>query len=111
MYTFAVILLLGLAVMAVIMIFERFVRIADEIVAAVAILLGIGTAWLADFNLFAEWGLVVREEWIGLLLTGVVLGGVAYLFHEVVGILAGMHRKYVDEVVEFEKAHDLRRVA
>ncbi|RPI20820.1 MAG: hypothetical protein EHM57_07425 [Actinobacteria bacterium] len=111
MYTFAVILLLGLAVMAVVMLFDRFLRIADEIMMAVAILLGIGTAWLADFNMFAEWGFLLREEWIGITLTGVILGGVAYLMHELVGLIAGVHRRFVDEAVEFEKVHDLRRAA
>lgn len=111
MYTFAVVVLLGLAVMTVIMLFARFLRIADELLVGIAILLGIGTAWVADFNLFASWGFVLREEWIAIVLTGIVISGVAYLFHEVIGLIAGVHRKYVDEVVEFENTHGLRRAA
>lgn len=111
MYIFAVVLLLGLAVMAVTMLFERFLRIADELMVGIALLLGIGTAWLADFSLFASWGVVLREEWIAIVLTGLVLGGVAHILYEVIGLIAGVHRKYVDEVVEFEKTHGLRRAA
>ena len=111
MYTFAVILLLGLAVMAVVMLVDRFLRFADEFVVALTILLGIGAAWLADFDLFASWGIALREDWIAILFTGMVIGGVAYFFREVVGVIAGVHHKYADEVLEFEKVHDLRKAA
>ncbi|HEX9645402.1 MAG TPA: hypothetical protein VGC11_15530 [Acidimicrobiia bacterium] len=111
MYTFAVVLLLGLAVMTVGMLIARFVRLVDEMLMGITMLLGIGTAWLADFDLFAAWGFALRESWIAIVLTGLALGGVAYLFNELTGLIAGVHRKYVDEVVEFEKVHDVRHAA
>lgn len=111
MYTFALVLFFGLAVMVVVKLFDRLLRIADEFAAALAVLLGIGAAWLADFDLFASWGFTLRETWIAISFTGLVIGGVAYAFREVVGVIGGMNRKFNDEAIDFERKHDLRRVA
>lgn len=111
MYAFALVILLGLAVTAMVMLFDRFLRIADELTVGVALLLGMGGAWLADMNVFAAWGFTLRAEWIAIVFTGLIVGAVGYLFHEVVGLVAGIHRKFVDEVIQYEKVHDLRRAA
>ncbi len=111
MYVFATILLMGLAIWALAMIAERWFSVAAELWALVFAVLGIGAAWLADFSLFDQWGLGVRAPWIGILLTGLALGGVAYFWREVIGILAGLFRKYHDQATELERQHGLRRVA
>jgi len=111
MYVFATILLLGLAVWAVAMIVERWLSIAPEIWAIVLVALGVGAAWLADFDLFAMWGLPVRAAWIGTTLSGLAIAGLAYVWREVMGVLAGLLRKYHDEAAEMETQHGLRRVA
>lgn len=111
MYVFATILLLGLAVWALAMIAERWFSVAPELWAAVFVVLGIGAAWLVDFDLFELWALGERAAWIGILLTGLSIAGVAYFWRETMGILASLFRKYSDEAAELERQHGLRRVA
>jgi len=109
MYVFTLTLLLGLAIMAIVALIDRFVM--TELWMGVALILGIGAAWLADFDVFALWGIDLRATWISIGFTGLILGGTAYLLHEVVGLIASVFRKVADEAMEFEKAHDLHRAA
>ncbi|HZD01695.1 MAG TPA: hypothetical protein VFA46_16325 [Actinomycetes bacterium] len=111
MYVFAVAALLGLAVMAVAMIAERYLSLVQEFWALVVVALGIGVAWLADFNLFGLWAIGVRYEWVGILLTGVALAGIAHVWHGFLGLFTGLIRKYNDEAETIEKSQGLRRVA
>lgn len=110
MYVFTLILLMGLAIMAVVSLLDRMPLIT-ELWMGIALVLGIGAAWLADFDAFALWGIDLRAGWISIGFTGLILGGTAYLFHEIIGLIAGVFRKVTDEAIEFEKAHDLHRAA
>ena len=76
---FAVAALQGLAIMAVALIAERYLTLVQEFWAIVLVALGIGAAWLADFNIFSPWGIGVRYEWVGILMTGVALAGIAHV--------------------------------
>jgi hypothetical protein len=111
MYVFAVAALLGLGVMAVAMIVERYLTIVQEFFAFVVAVLGIGAAWLADFNIFSLWGIGVRYEWVGIALTGLALAGIAQVWHVVLGVFTGLGRRYNDEAESIEKSQGLRRVA
>ena len=68
-------------------------------------------AFLADFSLFTLWGVGVRYEWVGTLLTGVALAGIGQVWHVLLGLFAGLLRKYNDEAETIEKSQQLRRVA
>ena len=109
MYVFTLMVLLGLAIMTVVALLDRFVM--TELWMGIALILGIGAAWLANFDVFALWGIDLRATWISIGLTGLILGGTAYLLHEVVGLVASVFRKVADEARKFEKVHDLRRAA
>ena len=111
MYIFAELVLLGLAVLAVAKVADRFLALAAEAWAFVMIGLGVGAAWLVNFNLFASWGLVVRNSVIGVTLTGLAIGGVAYFWREILDFFGGLSRKYTDQAVSLEKSENLRRVA
>ncbi len=111
MYGFGMIALLGLAVFAFGAIGYRYLAIAREFWAVLLVLLGIGTAWLANFDLFGVWGMAVREHWIAVTLTGVVLGGVGYFWRVILEFFAGISRKFTDEAQTIEKTENLRRVA
>lgn len=78
--------------------------------ALVAVGAGIGLAWLANFDMWAQWGVPVRDSSIGVTLTGLALGGVASFWHELLGLLTGLHRKYEDEAEVIEHT-ELRRAA
>jgi hypothetical protein len=111
MYVFAVAALLGLAVMAVAMIAERYLTIVQEFFAIVVLALGVGAAWLVDFNFFALWGIGARYAWVAVTLTGLALGGLALAWHALLGLFTGLVRKYNDEAAIIEKDKGLRRVA
>lgn len=111
MYTFAILLLLGLGALAVIALADRYLMMKPAAWALAAAGIGIGLAWLADFNVWEHWGLSVREDWIGVTLTGLMLGGFAHFWRDVLDLFSGLVRKYNDEAAAIEKAQDLRRVA
>lgn len=106
MYVFGTFILFALGIMALTMFAERFYAKAQEFFAIVAVALGVGLAWLADFNLWAQWHLPLRYGWVGTTLTGLALGGWAVLSHAVLGLFAGISRKVYDEaeVLEHQRA-------
>ncbi|MBC9713885.1 hypothetical protein H9Y04_15045 [Streptomyces sp. TRM66268-LWL] len=108
MYAFGMVALLGLAVLVVA---KMVPRLAPEIWATVLVAFGMGAAWLADFNLFEAWGLVVRNDTIGITLTGFLIAGAGYFWREVLQFFAGMARKFTDEAKTIEMTEQLRRVA
>jgi hypothetical protein len=103
--------LMGLAVLAVAKVADRYLSLAAEIWAFIMLGLGVGAAWLVDFNLFATWALPVRNAAIGVTLTGLAIGGVAYFWREILDFFGGLYRKYADEAASMEKSEHLRRVA
>ena len=111
MYAFAVMVLLGLGVLAVAKIADRYLSMAAEAWAFVLLGLGVGAAWLVNFNLFATWGLGVRNAAIGVTLTGLAIGGVAYFWRDILDFFGGLYRKYTDQAASLEKSENLRRVA
>ena len=111
MYTFGTIALLGLGVLAVGMIGQRYLSLAREYWALLLVALGIGATWLADFSLFAAWGLPVRDHAIGVWLTGLAIAGAAYFWRVVLEFFVGMSRKITDQARTMEKSENLRRVA
>ncbi len=112
MSVFAIAMLLGLGIAASVVAFDRARPVARAVWAVLAVLGGIGLAWAANFNLWSLWHVPVREGWIGITLTGVALGGIAYGFHELLGFFAGLHRKHDDEAAVLEQAPpSMRRAA
>ncbi len=111
MYAFGMIALLGLASLAVAAIGHRYLAIAREFWALLLVLLGIGAAWLADFDLFGVWGLAVRDHGIAVTLTGLAIAGVGYFWRIILELFAGLSRKFTDQARSMEKTEKLRRVA
>lgn len=111
MYAFGIVALLGLAVLAVAAIANRYLSLAAEVWAFVLVGLGIGAAWLVNLNLFSLWAIPVRNTAIGVTLTGVAIAGAAYFWREILGFFAGLSRKFTDEAVTMEKTQHLRRAA
>lgn len=106
-----VVSMLGLAVLVTCEIAGRFLSSMDEFRAFSMIGVGLFVAWFAHMNVFGDLGFAMRSDWWGVTVTGFVLGGAAYFWYEVLGLFAGLGRKYSDEAMTFEKEHGLRRVA
>lgn len=111
MLVFGLMALLAVGVLAVAGVATRFLSLAVEAWAFMLVALGVGAAWLIDLNLFAAWGLGVRNTVIGVTVTGIMIGGFAWVFREVLGYFHGLTRKYTGEAATIEKESHLRRVA
>lgn len=57
------------------------------------------------------WGIDLRADWIGVILSGLVIAGMALFWREVLGLIGSLFRKYADEAAELERQHGLRRIA
>jgi hypothetical protein len=111
MYVFAITALLGLGVLSIALIVERFLLQVREVWAVLLAGLGIGAAWLVDFSLWSSWGLPVRADWIAVTLTGLVLAGVAEFWHYLFRLISGTARKLNDEAATLERSEGLRPAA
>ena len=111
MYAFGMMALMGLAVLAVAKIADRYGSLAAEVWASVLVVLGVGAAWLINLNLFAAWGIPVRNSQIAVTITGLLVAGAAYFWRPVLEFFAGLSRKFTDQAVTMEKTEHLRRVA
>lgn len=111
MYGFGMVVLLGLAAVGVGAVAYRYLSMAREAWALLLVLLGVGAAWLADFDLFAVWGLAVRDHAIAVTLTGFAIAGAGYFWRVILEFFAGISRKFVDQARSLEKSEQLRRVA
>lgn len=104
MYAFGIAVLLGLAVMLVAAIGERYLLRINEFRAVVLGGLGIAAAWATGFDLWALWGISSRTGWLGTTLSGVILGGIAYAWHVMLTLFAGVSRKVTDEAATMEQS-------
>jgi len=106
MYHFAIVALLGLALWKFVGMLLGFAGAKDapsHIRAFVALGLGVVTAYLLDYSVFAGWGIAVRESWMGLVATGLILGGMTYFVHATIGLIEAYGRRNRDEAREIER--------
>ena len=116
MYVFGIAVLLALGVMCVARWVERPLqglreRVPVSLYPLVEVALGIGLVWAVRFNLWSLWHIPMRADWIALTLTGVVIGGIAHFFTEVLAMFAGLGRKLQDEAEVIEHPTKLGRAA
>jgi hypothetical protein len=110
MYAFGMMALLGLAILVVAKIGNRYLRHVPGAFAAALVALGVGTAWLLNLNLFSVWSIPARNSAIAVTVTGLLLAGFGYFWREVLGLFSGLYRKYTDEAKVIERS-SLRRAA
>ncbi len=111
MYAFAMMALLGLAVLGVTAIASRYLSLSAEIRAFALAALGVGAAWLINLDLFGVLAVATRGNAIGVTVTGLMIGGAAYFWQEILGFFTGLSRKLGDEAATLERSEQLRRVA
>lgn len=103
MYEFAILLLGGLVTAKAV----DFLRgLAKEMHGSGVLLLtglvGVGVAFLMDFSIFTGWGVAVRADWVGTLLTGLFMGGLAGAWHHSLGMMREWAHRYHGEATEIE---------
>ncbi len=102
MYPFGAVVLLGLVVAKLVDLVHGFVPMPRNSRLALAFVLGVLGTWATDYSMFAAWDIAFRAAWMGPVGTGLVLGGVAAFWHEVLDLLASTARRVHDQATEIE---------
>lgn len=90
MYHFAIVALLGLATLKVCDLLEELVPALDKYNTLVRLAIGVGAAVAIDYSMFAGFGISVREHWMGLWGTGLVIGSMATAWRAALGWLGAI---------------------
>jgi hypothetical protein len=106
MYTFAVIALLGLALMAVVDFLEDLVPAIERFHAFVTFALAIGGAVALNYSMFSGFHVAVRDAWMGTWGTGLVVGSMGHVWRAAFGWLG-----YKDVGDATQRHHDRPRIA
>ena len=110
MYTFAVVALLSLAVVKVVDVLVEYTGTRDRgaMRSLLTFALAIGGVWIMDFDLFAGWGMALRNDDIALWMTGFMVAGFTVAWRAIFGYLTH-DRATMDESLGDHR--DLRKVA
>ena len=103
MHEFATAVLLGLAVYTVATLIRQFGEVSRGLRIFLNLGIGLLLTWVTDFSMFGGWGIQFRSLWMGPVATGLVIGGVAVLWHEMVGLITSYARRSYDEATEIER--------
>jgi len=102
MYVFATVILLGLLVAKFVDLINGFSELPKPGRLLLAFLAGIGLTWATDYSMFTAWDIAFRTGWMGPVGTGLVIGGVAALWHEVLDAISSVARRAHDQATEIE---------
>jgi hypothetical protein len=87
MYEFAVILLLGLATLKVVDLLADLVPGLGQARTLLTFLVAIGAIVALDYSVFEGFGITVRENWIGTVVTGLIVGSLSTAWQAFLGYL------------------------
>ena len=83
MYDFAIVILMGLALFKVVDLLEDFVPRLTQFHLLATLALAVGGAWLLDYSVFARYGIELRADELGTLMTGVIMAGTTSIWRAV----------------------------
>ena len=75
MYDFAVIALLGLALFKLVDVLEDLAPQLTKFHSLLGVVIAVAAAFAVDYSVFAQYGIAVREEWMGIFATGLMVAG------------------------------------
>lgn len=75
MYDFAITILLGLALFKIVDLLEELVPQLARFHVGVTMVLAVAGAVALDYSVFARYGIELREQWMGLWATGLMVAG------------------------------------
>lgn len=108
MYTFAIVSLLALATLKIVDYLDGLYGGLDKIKGLLMFGVAIGAVYLIDFSMFASWGVAVRNDSVGKLVTGFAVAGMTVPWRAVFNYLTH-DRAEVDETLV--RHEGLRRAA
>ncbi|GAC1409892.1 MAG: hypothetical protein NVSMB57_02960 [Actinomycetota bacterium] len=104
MHAIAIVALLGLAAYKTVDLLTGLARNEDTRVRLfLSLAMGIVFTELLDYSLFGAWKISVRQEWMGPVFTGAIVGATSYVWHNVLSLVEGMGRRQRDEAIEIEQ--------
>ena len=89
MYEFAVVALLGLATLKVVDLLIELVPGIARVRTLATFVLAVVAVVALDYSVFSGFGVPVREDWMGTVLTGLIVGSLAGAWQAVLGYLGG----------------------
>ncbi len=86
MHEFALLAFGGLVTALIVRLVSQYGRDAARLVGSLVLsmALGVGYAYLVDFQIFSAWGVDARSDTIATIVTGLMVGGLAMLWEEVI---------------------------
>jgi hypothetical protein len=97
MYTFAVVALLGLAVLKIADLLEDYVPALARFNSLLTFVLAVGAAVALDYSMFKAWHISVPDTWMGPWFTGFIVGSTATLWRVLFGYLGSSEGKSAEE--------------
>jgi hypothetical protein len=97
MYTFAVVALLGLAVLKIADLLEDYVPGLARFNALLTYVLAVGGMVALDFSMFKAWHISVPDAWMGPWFTGFIVGSMATVWRVLFGYLGSSEGKPAQE--------------
>ncbi len=101
-YVLATVVLLGLVVAKLVDLAHGFYAFSRTARLLLAFLAGIGIAWATDYSIFASWGIGFRSGWMSPVGTGLTIGGLSTVWHELLDMLSSYARRVHDQATEIE---------
>ena len=104
MYHFAIVAMLGLATWKVTGFLLGLMgkEMSSSVKSFLTLAIGVISAELLDYSVFAGWGVTFRTSAMGPIFTGLVIGSMAYVWHNVLGLVEAYGRHHRDQAREIE---------
>ena len=83
MYDFAVVALLGLALVKVVDLVLEYVPSLGRIATLLTVALGVGATVALDYSVFRGFDIAIRESWMGIWATGFAVAGMTSVWRTV----------------------------
>jgi len=87
MYEFAVVALLGLAALKVVDLLTELVPGIERVRTLATFALAVVAVVVLDYSVFRGFGITVSEDWVGILVTGLIAGSLSAVWHALFGWL------------------------
>ena len=100
MYDFVIVALLGLAALKVTDLMVQLVPKLDRGNVLLRFAVAVAGVVALDYSLFAGFDITLRETWMGLWATGLIVGAMASVWNAVLGFLGSAERAHVDPATQ-----------
>jgi hypothetical protein len=101
-HDFAIVLMLGLALFKLVDLIEDYVPALTKFHALVSTAIAVAGMWFMDYSLFRSYDIGLREDWMGTVLTGLMVVGMTSVWR------AAFHWFGTSEGDEPEVRHHLK---